>query len=199
MLKQTMIALAGAMLCLGFAESQKAQPAFAFSETQIQPWTETGQDFEFEFDFLPTADAVNGSLNVFGGSIDIDTPEESFELFVDGNSIGTYGCNDATGNILLEGCNITDTGEASWSGIFRRSFSEIIDDFGVSIADLINDDGALTVGVNLNGFVGAFRSEEDAVGVTLEYASVPEPATMLGLMAVGAIATAAAVKRKVSA
>ncbi|OKH15099.1 hypothetical protein NIES208_13425 [[Limnothrix rosea] IAM M-220] len=151
------------------------------------------------FHSLDLAVGVNGLLRLLSGDnrftpggfdvdFDLDEQGEFFDLEIDGNFVGRFGCYEAFGIINLNG-DMSGEGCA-----FDREFL-FVRDFGLSLAALINGDRQLIIDAIFSEAV-ALSSVGNHLTVVLRYGTgslavvpVPAPAAVLpvisGLAVVG--------------
>lgn len=120
------------------------------------------------------------SPGVFDGKFDLDEVGEYFDLEIDGNQVGRFGCYDALGIINLNG-ELNDEGCA-----FDQSFS-LVNDFGLDLMALINEDGSFIVDAIFSDPVelspiGNNLTVVLSYGVAVPPTNVPAPAAVLPVL-----------------
>ncbi|AFY39405.1 hypothetical protein Lepto7376_3176 [[Leptolyngbya] sp. PCC 7376] len=150
----------------------------------------TGWSLTVPFDNLAPSAGADGKLRLlsgenefspgaFDGGFDIDELGEYFDLSVDDNIVGRYGCYVAPDIINLFG----DIEEDGCS--FDQEFS-FVEDFALDIRDLINDDGSLIVKAIFPGTVEIPSAGNNLTVVLTTYGAVvpavPTPTAVLPLI-----------------
>ena len=186
-LKQSAAIAAGTVcLVLGILGAGQAQAA-SIAVTGSAPQTSAGEDFNFNFSPVAQSNGTDGILTIRArGDYSLNFPAfESLSWNIDGIVSQTQVAPTA-GNVIAE-----------------FNFDDILweENFTIGGFDLLNitADSVVSLGIDLlpdvnRSFTNAF------VQVTLEYesepASVPEPVSIMGLLAVGGIFVGSRAKRK---
>lgn len=180
-----------------------AANAATVSITQTQVLTEDGQDMFFNFDGLAPSDGSGGTVTIASGiarnapswsrgafnGLDLDEPEEYFDLTLDGEDRDRWNC---TGHDY--GFDISHPSVRKIPGSVGSD--NCVFELVVSLDDAFLDDGLLTVGVLFSEYVDYYNNalggggsvQGDEVIVTLNYTAapvseVPNPAALPLFMA----------------
>ncbi|WP_228055954.1 PEP-CTERM sorting domain-containing protein [Lusitaniella coriacea] len=180
--KLAFIAAGSFAIAMGTANFNKAQAASIILNDSA-PQTVAGQDFNFSFSPVAKSNGTDGVFTIRArGDYTFGFPAtESLSIDIDG--IFSQSQVTATPANVISNFGFNDN---LWEQSFTISGLDLLNITQDSIVNIAVD---LLPGVNLS-------LANASVEATLEYESVPEPASMLGLLAIGAMGAGSALKRK---
>lgn len=183
-----MVAAGAACLALGGLGTGQAEAA-SIVLTDSAPQTFAGQDFNFNFSPVEKSDGTDGIFTVRArGDYSIGFPQfESLSWDIDG-IVSETQVTATPGNLIQE----FSFNDVLWEQSFTIGGLDLLNITSDSVVSIVLD---LLPGVNL-GFDTAFVEARLEYESEPESESVPEPASILGLMTVGALGVGSALKRK---